>query len=349
MRIGAGDDARHRISADPVVAGGRVFTLDSRATVAAVSTAGQLLWTHDLTPASDNEDDASGGGLATDGGRVFATTGFGRLVALDAATGAELWTQRLDAAATSAPTVVGDTVYAVSNNSRGWAIDAATGRIRWETTGTPSPSGVLGGAAPTVTDRMVILPYPSAELSGNLRQTGLPLWTASVAGRRLGRAYAAFSDVTGDPVPVGDRLFVGNPTGRTRAIDIASGDVLWSAPDGAMSPVQVAGDSLFLLSDQNELVRLDAATGARIWGTQLPYLESRRPRRLRTITDHYGPLLAGGRLVVASGDGQLRLFDPATGASQGAVPLPGGAASIPAIAGGTLYAVTSAGTLQAFR
>ena len=30
------------------------------------------------------------------------------------------------------------------------------------------------------------------------------------------------------------------------------------------------------------------------------------------MTAHFGPVLAGGRLLVAGGDGQLRLFDPAS-------------------------------------
>ncbi len=65
--IGAPADRRHRITADPVVAGGRVFALDSRAHVSAFSTGGAPLWARDLTPPADGPDDASGGGLAAAG------------------------------------------------------------------------------------------------------------------------------------------------------------------------------------------------------------------------------------------------------------------------------------------
>lgn len=348
-RIGAGDDRRHRIAADPVVASGRIFTLDSRATVAAVSTGGQLLWTRDLTPAGEREDDASGGGLATDGARVFATTGFGRLAALDAATGAVIWEQRLGAAATAAPTVADGTVYVVSNDSRAWAIDAATGRIDWDVAGTPSASGVVGRAAPAVGDRLVLLPSPSAEVVAVLKLSGLRVWVAPISGQRRGRVYARITDITGDPVVAGATVYVGNPSGRTVALDLNSGERIWSADEGAMGPVAVAGGSLFLVSDRNELVRLDAATGARIWGVALPYFESRRVRRQRDITDHYGPVLAGGRLYVASGDDLLRVYDPRGGGLLQTIPLPGGAAAQPAVAGGTMYVVSSRGTLLAFR
>ena len=348
-RIGSGDSRRHRISADPVVAQGRVFTLDSRSTVTAVSTSGGVLWSRDLTPGSDKTDDASGGGLASDGARVFVTSGFGRITALDAASGAELWTQRLNAAATAAPSVSDGVVYVVGADSHAWALEADTGRIVWDVAGTPSVSGVLGGASPAVTDRIVVLPFTSAELAGVLKLSGLRVWSAPLQGQRKGRVYAQINDVTGDPVVQGNRLYAGNPSGRTVALDLVTGERIWTADEGALSPVQVAGGSVFLVSDQNALIRLDAETGAQIWSTQLPYFTKERVRRRRAIYDHYGPVLAGGQLVVASGDGFIRFFDPASGAPAGEIALPGGAASLPAIAGGTLYAVSSSGQLHAFR
>ena len=347
--IGAGDSRKHRITADPVVAGGRIFTMDSRSTVTAVSTNGQVIWSRDLTPASDREDDASGGGLATDGSRVFATSGFGRLTALDAQTGEELWTQRLGAAATSAPTVVGDTVYAVSTDSRAWAVNVETGRVQWEVSGAPSPSGVIGAGAPAVTDRLALLPFHSGELVGALTLSGLRVWTAPLSGGRKGRVYARITDVTGDPVVVGNTIYAGNPSGKSMAVDITSGDRIWTADEGSQSPPWVAGGAGFIVSDENQLVRLDAATGQRLWGTQLPYFTRERVRRRQAITDHYGPILAGGQLIVASGDGEMRFFDPTTGVPLGAVSLPGGAASLPAVVDGTLYVVSSNGRLHAFR
>jgi len=52
---------------------------------------------------------------------------------------------------------------------------------------------------------------------------------------------------------------------------------------------------------------------------------------------------------VASSDGALRQFDPANGALLAQSELPGGAASNPVVANGTLYVVTKRGQLLAFR
>ena len=110
------------------------------------------------------------------------------------------------------------------------------------------------------------------------------------------------------------------------------------------------GNAVFFINDINELVRLDAATGTPVWRTALPVLEDgANPRREKRIFTHYGPVLAGGRLIVTSSDGLIRQFDPASGALLGQLALPGGAASGPVVAGQTLYVLSKDGQLHAFR
>ncbi len=347
--VGAGNSRKHRITADPVVAGGRVFTLDSRATVMAHSTAGRRLWTRDVTPPGERAGDASGGGLAIAGGTLFVTSGFGELLALDALSGDLLWRQRLDAPVTGAPAVRGDLVYVVTRDNRAWAIGVKHGRIRWELPGVPADAVMSNAAAPAVTERFVIFPFGTGEVTAAFRKGGVRIWRTPVAGRRKGQAYAMIRDITSDPVVAGDVVYAGNAAGRVVALELGSGERIWTASEGAYSPVWPVGGSVFLVSDQDELVRLDAATGKRIWGVQLPYFTKDKPHKRKAIHAHYGPVLAGGRLLVASSDGVIRAFSPQDGSLLASVPLPGGAASHPVIADGVLYVVTQKGRLHAFR
>jgi outer membrane protein assembly factor BamB len=108
-------------------------------------------------------------------------------------------------------------------------------------------------------------------------------------------------------------------------------------------------DSVFAVSDQNELLRLDASTGAKIWGVELPNFVKTRPKRQGRVVPHHGPILAGGRVIIASGDGVLRSFDPVNGALVGTAEIPGGATSAPVVAGRTLYVVSTDGQLLAYR
>lgn len=347
--IGQGETRKNRIGADPIVAGGRIYTMDARALVTATAPNGGTLWQADLTPASDSADDASGGGLAFAEGRVYATTGFGEIVALDAATGGILWRQKLDAGIGGAPAVAGGTVYVAARDSSAWAVEAATGRVKWQLTGTPASAGVTGVSAPAVGDAVVIYPFPSGELAAVSTETGLDVWRGQVGGARVGRAFAKVADVTGDPVIVNGVVYAGSSAGKLVALDEATGQRLWTAEEGAASPVQVAGGSVFLISDESQLVRLDAATGQVIWAVDLPYYVKDREKRRRDIYAHFGPVLAGGKLMVASSDGLLRAFDPVSGGLVGSTDLPGGAASAPVVAGGTLYVVGRNGQLHAFR
>ncbi|MDJ0824963.1 MAG: PQQ-binding-like beta-propeller repeat protein [Rhodobacter sp.] len=347
--IGSGNSRKHRITSSPVVADGRIFTLDSRARVAATSTGGAPIWARDLTPESDREGDASGGGVAVADGKLFVTTGFGELAALDPATGAEIWSQKLDAPATSSPTVVGGLVYIVSRDNVAWAIDTDDGRVRWQLPGTPSVSGVVGGAAPAVTESVAIFPFGSGELVAALRQGGVRLWGAAVSGARRGRPYANITDIAADPVVAGDVIYTANHSGRAVAMSLNSGARLWTANHGAYGPVWVAGGSVFLVSDAAELVRLDAETGQQIWARELPYFKRDRGRRRKAIYAYFGPVLAGGRLWLASDTGELVAHNPETGDPQATLDIPGGAASTMAFAGGTMYVISRNGQLHAYR
>jgi outer membrane protein assembly factor BamB len=347
--IGQGNSRRNRITADPVSDGARVFTMDARAGVVATDLgAGGTVWSADLQPGFDRGGSVSGGGLALSGGTLYATTGFGEIVAMDAASGAVQWRQRLDAGV-GAPTVSGGTVYIVSRNNQAWALEAANGRLIWQVPATTNDPLLSGGAAPAVTDRIVVFPFGSGELSGTLRRSGAALWATSVTGGRSGVAYANINDVTSDPVITGGRIYAGNQSGRVVAINAGTGTRLWTAEEGAYSPVLATGGDLFFVSDRNELIRLDADSGARIWGTELPLYVNDRERRRRAVFTHYGPLLAGGRLVVASGDGTIRFFSPESGQLVGAVEMRGGAAAHPIVVNDTLLVVTDNGRLQAFR
>lgn len=347
--IGDGNSRRFRITADPVAADGRVFTLDARAQLVATSLqSGGALWSVSLEPEFDRGGAVSGGGLAVAGGRLYATTGFGELVALDPATGAVQWRQRLGAGI-GAPTVAGGEVYVVSRDNRAWAIDAGTGRIQWELPAASGGAVLTGGAAPAVAGGQVFFPFGSGELLAVDRSSGVRAWGTVVAGGRLGAAYSSINDITGDPVVVGGTVYAGNQSGRVVALGASSGARRWTADEGSYSPVLVAGGNLFFVSDRNELIRLDASDGSRVWGTELPLYVAQRERRRRAVFTHYGPILAGGRLLVASGDRQVRLFSPESGALVGTVALRDGAAAAPIVVNGTLLVLTEDGRLSAYR
>lgn len=347
--IGQGDSRRQRITASPVVGGGLIYTLDSAAQVSALTSAGAIAWSVDLTPTSDKQEDATGGGLAYNDGVLYVSSGFGLLTAMDAANGQIRWQQELEATGSGMPLVRDGLLYVVAGDDTGWAVHTDDGRIAWQISGTPSVGNVLGAPAPVLTSDLAIFAFGSGDLTATFRKGGLRRWTASVAGQRTGSAAALIGDVTGSPVASGSRIFAGNHSGRTVAFDSTSGERLWTLKEGALGPVWPAGDSVFLVSDRNQLLRVSASDGTPIWAVDLPGFVDDRSKKRGPVYVHYGPILAGGRIVVASNDGYLRFFKPEDGALIGTTEVPNGASSAPVVAGQTLYVIGSKGQLHAFR
>lgn len=349
VNIGEGDSRKHRIVADPVVSGGRIFTLDAETTVTAVSTSGAVLWQRDVLPDGADAGDATGGGLAVDEDVLYISSGFGTLTALEASTGRTIWVQKLDATGSGRPTVFGDLVYVMAGDDTGWALNKSNGRVEWQITASTSTTNILGAPAPIVVDGLTVFSFGSGELQAVFRQGGLRRWDASVLGERRGRALSKLDDVTGRPIAKDGVIYAGNQSGRTLAMSASSGARIWTAEEGAIDTVLPVGDSVFLVSDRNELLRLDGADGTRIWGTDLPNFVKAKPGRQSEVFAHHGPILAGGRILVASSDEVLRSFDPVSGALTATVAIPGGASTAPVVAGQTLYVVSRKGQLLAYR
>ncbi len=349
VSIGTGDERRQRITAQPVVGDGRIYTLDSGGKVSAVSPAGQLLWQSDIVPVNEDEGQATGGGVSFDDGVVYVSSGFGILTALDAKSGEELWQQELDATGSGQPLVRDGLVYLVAGDDTGWAVRAKDGRIAWQIKASPSPANVLGAPAPVIANDLAVFAFGSGDLTATFRKGGFQRWAASIGGERIGSTVGTINDVTGGPVVDGRRIYVGNHGGRTAAFETDSGLRIWTAREGALGPVWPAGGSLFQVSDTNRLLRLDADTGEVIWTVRLPGFVKDKPRKRAEIVANYGPILAGGQVIVASNDGFLRFYDPTDGSLTRQVEIDGGATTAPVVAGQTLYVVSTKGELHAFR
>ncbi|QHQ34771.1 PQQ-binding-like beta-propeller repeat protein [Algicella marina] len=345
--VGAGDGRRVRILASPMVAEGRIYTLDSNARATAVSTAGRILWQTALTPEGERAGEGFGGGFAYEGGALVVTTGFGEVLRLDPSTGDILWRRLLDGAIRAAPAVSGDRVVAISRHDVAYGIDLATGELEWQLSGASQGAGLLGGASPAIRGPVAILPFQSGEVTAALVDTGRGVWSAAVSGGRREFVRSRIGDISGDPVIDIDIVYAASQAGRLVALDRRSGERLWTMQDGAYGPVLPVGGDIFMVSDIGELLRLRADTGKLVWKSPLP--EWKRPEIRKNAVPHFGPLLAGGRLIVASGDGLLRSYNPLSGAYLGSVEIPAGAGAAPAIAGGVLYVVTTDGVLVAYQ
>ena len=348
-QIGAGDGKRHQISAAPVAQGGQLYTIDSQSMVSAIDETGSILWQTKLGRSSDHLTDASGGGLAVRGTQLFVTTGFGTVVALDTASGARLWSQDLASYGGASPTVYEDLLYIAARDGAAWAIDTTNGRIEWQLAGPTVAASHTGGPGPAVSDKYAVFPFGSGDVLASFRKGGLLSWSSGLSGARLGLASTQVRDLTGQPVIEGGSVYLASSVGRMAAVDLNTGLRIWTAKQGSKGHILIAGSAVFAVSDASNLIRLSKDDGTLIWSTPLPEFTKKRVKSRAKIHAHYGPILAGGRLILASSDGLIRQFNPTDGTLISTVELPGGAASAPIVINGALYVLNTKGDLLAFR
>jgi outer membrane protein assembly factor BamB len=181
------------------------------------------------------------------------------------------------------------------------------------------------------------------------REGGFRSWSSVLSGGRLGRASTQVQDLTGQPVIEVSKVYLANSAGRMAALDLSTGLRTWTAKHGSQGEILVAGSSVFAISDENNLIRVAKSDGGLVWSTPLPHFTKSNVGRRSKIFAHHGPILAGNLLILASSDGLLRQFDPASGELITTVKIPLGAASAPIVVDGTLYVLSTNGDLLAFR
>jgi len=348
-RADAGDGANRygRVVAQPVVANGRVYTLDAQDVVSAFDEKnGSRVWRFDTQP-KDADALAYGGGVAAGDKRVYVGTGYGQVLALDSATGKEIWRVNVNSPIHSPPTVAGGRVFAVTVENELNVLASDDGRKLWTHNGLPEPAGLAGGASPAVAGDVVVVPYSSGEIYALRIENGRPLWNDSLAATQPVGALSSLADIRGAPVIDRDRVLAISHSGLMVSIDLRTGDRIWEQDIGGVHAPWVAGDFIYVLSADNELLCLTRADGRVRWATSLPQWENEEKKRDPIFWS--GPVLAGDRLIVISSEGEAISVSPYTGEALGKTEFPDGVFINPVVADKTLYVLTDEADLIALR
>ena len=104
--------------------------------------------------------------------RLYASTGYAQVLALDPADGKVIWRSGVGAPVRSAPTVADGRVFAVTVENELVVLAADDGRRLWTHNGIPETAGLLGGASPAVEGEVVVAAYSSGEIFALTVETG---------------------------------------------------------------------------------------------------------------------------------------------------------------------------------
>ncbi len=345
--IGEGGGYRQKITAQPIIAFGRVFTMDSDGQVAAFDlAAGGRIWRTDTQDEKDRSTNV-GGGLAAVNGTIYAATGRGEALALDAGNGAIRWRKPLDSPGRSAPCVADGRLFVTTLDNRLLSMSAQTGERQWTYQAATSTTTVLAQSAPAFSDGLVVAGFGSGDLAAVRAESGGLAWTDSLAAARGRNSLIDLSAVRGLPVVDRGRVFAIGVGGLLVSLDLRSGRRLWEREVGGLETPWLVGDWLFVQTLDQTLAAIGRDDGKLRWLTDLPRYDN--PEKRRDPLFWTGPILAGGKLVLAGSNETALSVNPADGKIIGRQELRDAAAVSPVAAGGTMLIITDDGSMQAFR
>jgi len=225
---GRGSSMTARLASEPVVAGGRVYTIDTLGTVRAFDAqTGGRVWESQTPNDRGNESSLYGGGIAYDNGKIFATNGLGYVSALDVRTGGIVWQVRPGGPLRGAPTVVNDAIYVMSQDNQIYSLKEADGTTNWSNAAALEIAGVFGSASPAVGQGTVVAGFSSGELNAYRYENGRMVWQDALQRTSIRTSVSSLSDIDADPVVDNGQVIAIGQGGRMVALELTSGQRLW--------------------------------------------------------------------------------------------------------------------------
>ena len=312
--IGTPGGLRQPLMASPVIAEGKVFTMDADATVRAFSLGdGSLIWHANTRPKHATEQNL-GGGIAYDSGKLYASTGYAELRALDPATGKVLWHQQLDFPTRSAPLVAGGLVAVVTQEDLLLTYDAASGTPGWRfdgSAGLTSTTAVQIAGPPAFADGIIAAGFSNGLLAAIDATSGTPVWEQSLAASFGQGGGLTFSDIVASPVIAGGVVYAINLGDTMMAVDLHSGAKVWTHSATGTQPICLAEGFAFVLDKNQVLYAVHADDGLVSWSLQMQDYENMKKQK--DPISWAGPILVNGQLLLVSDHGQAALVDPVAG------------------------------------
>jgi outer membrane protein assembly factor BamB len=362
VSIGEGDSAAGRLASEPVVADGRVYTIDVKARVRAFNAeTGALVWEHQVRAENSPNETLYGGGVSYDSGRLYVTNGAGDAAALDAATGNQIWMVKPGGPLRGAPTIGNDNVYVLSQDSQLYALNAATGETRWTAAGSFELAGVFGAAAPAFAQSTLVAGFASGELTAYRYENGQVVWQDALARTGISTVVGTLSDIDADPVIDNGRVFAIGQGGRMVAVELITGQRVWELNVAGISTPWVAGEWVFVVTDRAQLLAVSRGSGKIRWIARLSAFRhppqerapdsfgTRRTTPGRNPIFWRGPILAGNHLILLSSTGQIAYVSPSDGTIQATIETHSTFSLPPVVAGNMLYVLDDEGRLTAYR
>jgi outer membrane protein assembly factor BamB len=170
----------------------------------------------------------------------------------------------------TAPTVSGGRVFAVTIDNQLEVLSADDGRKLWNQPAISETAGLMGGSSPAVEADAVVAAFTSGELFAMRVENGRVAWQDNLAAVRRVDAISDLADIRGRPIIDRGTVFAVSHSGRMVAIDLRTGNRIWEQEIGSLESPWLAGDYIYVLTPDSEVVCLSRGDGRIRWVRPLP-------------------------------------------------------------------------------
>jgi outer membrane protein assembly factor BamB len=354
--FGLKSSAHSHVMAPPVVADGKVFVMDGGAVVSAHDAqTGAQVWRADLKPRDKKERDGYGGGLAFADGKLYVASGFRLVAQLDAQTGQVGWVTRTDAPIHNAPTVTSGRVYAVDVDDQLLTFSTQSGAADWTYQALTEPARMMVASSPAVSNGTLVASFASGELVAMRSDNGTELWNQPLSRTTRTNALSEIRDIAGRPVIYKGDVFAISHADVMAATDLRTGQVRWQIPLSGITTPWPAGDVVFAVAQDGNVVCAARDSGQLYWVTDLNAAREEvdkkgKKKTLKRERDVWSsPILVDSKLVTVSDRGQAVEIDPKSGAVLRRMKIGDDALIGPIAANGMIYLATQNADLIAIR
>lgn len=275
-------------------------------------------------------------GVGSDGKTAAVVTRDNDVVAIQE--GRELWRQKLNAQAFTAPFVAGGRVFVLAADRSVNAFDGQTGRKLWSQQ-RPTEPLVLNqsGVMLAVGDTLVV--GLSGRLAGLNPVSGGVRWEVPIASPRGINDVERLVDLVGRVSREGDNVCARAFQASIGCVNAARGSLLWTKPANGVQGISGDDRLLFGTEADGTVMAWKRSDGERVWSVDR--------LRYRNLT---APLVAGRSVVVGDLAGFVHLLSRDDGSLVNRLPTDGSPiAAAPVLVGNTLIVVTQSGGVFGFQ
>jgi len=326
-----------RLTSTPIIANGNIFTIDGNGNLQSrdAKNIDKLNWESNINNSVESGEKVElafgigfgsekrtkeflGGNISYVDGKILATTSNGYISSVSAKDGKTLWSRSLNLPIKSAPISDGKRIFAITSGNTVYGLNAKDGKTLWTHASVNEGASVYGVPSPVIEGNIVVVPYSSGDIIAFNAETGQIIWSESlVSKKRKQTSGFVLNDIDATPIIANDVVYAVSNDNVLTAIDLYSGKKLWTQEISSVKTPWKAGEFLYVLTVEDQIIAIHSKTGRIKWIKQLENFEEASLKVLGAKKgariSYFGPILANDRLLLIGSDGFIRAISPFSG------------------------------------